>query len=63
MGPFDLKHKVNLFDFLLGKMKVLKCSCRENEILAYLVTKFDKWEDWKCPFIWDFSLYDYKFDQ
>jgi len=45
MGPFDLKHKVNLFDFLLGKMKVLKCSCRENEILAYLVTKFDKWED------------------
>jgi len=44
MRPFDLKHEVNVFDFVLGKIKVLKCPCRKNEILAYLVTKFDKWE-------------------
>jgi len=29
------------------KWKYWNVPCRENEILAYLVIKFDKWEDWK----------------
>ena len=26
-----------VFGFVFGKMKVLECLCRENEILAYMV--------------------------
>jgi len=34
----DLKHDVNLFGFIFGKMKVLDRLLRKNEILAYMVT-------------------------
>jgi len=40
----DIKHNVNLFGFVFGKMNVWKDPCRKIEILAYKVTKFDKWE-------------------
>ncbi len=36
---------MNLFGFVIGKQKYWNDLCRKNEILAYLVTKFDKWED------------------
>jgi len=33
-----LKHDLNLFGFVFGKMKVLEWLLRKNEILAYMVT-------------------------
>jgi len=35
-----------VFDFVFGKMKVLECVCRENEILVYLVSYSVKWKYW-----------------
>ena len=34
----DIQHDVNLFGFVFGKMKFWINPCRENEILAYMLT-------------------------
>ena len=40
----DLKHDVNVFGFVFGKLMYWNEPCREIEILAYKFTKFDKWQ-------------------
>ena len=38
-----------VFGLVVGKMKVLECLCRENDILVYLVSYSVKWKYWNVP--------------
>jgi len=40
---------VILFGYVFGKMKVLEWPLWKNEIVAYMITCFDKYEGWACP--------------
>jgi len=87
MCPFDLKLEVNLFDFVLGKMKVLKCPVSRKwdfsqfgykvwwigrlkvsldlkhhvNLFGFIFGKI-KVLEWLTQ-KWDFSLYGYMFDK
>ncbi len=44
----DLKHNVNLFGFIFGKMKVLEWLTQKWDFSLYSYM-FDKYEGWVCP--------------
>jgi len=52
-----------VFGFVFGKMKVLECLCRENEILAYMVRILINMKDELVPWFktWYLNLFSFKF--
>jgi len=52
-----------VFGFVFGRMKVLECLCRENEILAYLVIILINMKDELVPWFktWYLNLFGFKF--
>ena len=38
-----------VFGYVFGKMKVLEWPLWKNDIVAYMITCFDKYEGWACP--------------
>jgi len=47
----DLKHDVNLFGFVFGKMKVLEWALSRNWGFSVYGYKFNKRDGWTCPLI------------
>ena len=44
---------VNLFGFVFGKMKVLDWPVSRKWDFGLYAYKFDKWDIWTCPLIWN----------
>jgi len=49
----DLKHDVNLFGFVFGKMRVLEWPLSWKLNFSLYGYKFDKYEAWTRPLMWN----------